>query len=167
MRLSQQEGCLFHFLLSHRDHSFVVEGVDPCLQGGESRLVLLFAQGVAPHQHTGLGSLQGVQSAEAVEHGQRGIHAVVVIEGAHVGIGIGLRVDGAAEVVLGSYAGIHRWQEIADGTQLRCLVVVEFQFGSLHLMVMLYGILHALLHRPRLRLDLNRTQRHRDTEGCT
>ena len=105
--LSQQQVCLTLFLLSHRDRPLVVQGVDPGLQGGDGRLVLLLSQGVAPHEHTRLGSLQGVHSAEAVEHRQRGIHAVVVIEGAHIGIAVGLRVDGASEVVLGSDAGIH------------------------------------------------------------
>ena len=41
-----------------------------------------------------------MQAAEAIEHGQRGIHLVAVVEGVYIGIGVCLGVDGTAEVVL-------------------------------------------------------------------
>ena len=102
------------------------------------------------HQFAGLSSSQGMKPTESVEHGQRGRQLITIIKGTHIGIAVGLRVDGASEVILGANASIHRRQETTDSLRFLRLIVVEFQRSLFHLVVMFHSILHALLHCPRL-----------------
>ena len=93
-----------------------------------------------------------MQTVEAVEYRQRGLQGVAIIKGTHVRIAIGLWVDGASEVILGTDTRIHIRKKTANGTRLVGLVVVKVECSPLHLVVVLHGILHTLLHRPLLRL---------------
>ena len=118
------------------------------LQHVQGRLVLLLPKSRLPHQHTGLRSTERMQTAEAIEDRQRGRQLITIIKGTDIGIAVGLRVDGTAEVILRSDASIQRRQEPTDGTCLAGLVVVELQRCPFHLMVVLHSILHTLLHGP-------------------
>ena len=89
-----------------------------------------------------------MQTTESVEYWQRRRELITIIKGTHIGIAVGLWVDGTTKVILGTDVAIHRRQEITDSTGLRCLIVVEFQLGLFHLVIMLHRILHALLHGP-------------------
>ena len=87
---------------------------------------------------------------ESVEHRQRGLEGITIIEGAHVGITVGLRVDGSSEVILYADIGIDGREESPYRLFLRCQLTVELQLGTLHLMVMRNSILHTLPHGPFL-----------------
>ena len=89
-----------------------------------------------------------MHAAETVEHGQRSLQGVAVIKGVHIGIAVGLGVNGSSKVVLGTDVGIYGRQESSCGSCLLRPVVIQFQLSTLHLMIVLHGILHALQHRP-------------------
>ena len=88
-----------------------------------------------------------MQAVEAIEHRQRDLYGITIIKGTYIGIAVGLRVYCPTEVVLRTDIGIHGRKESAGSTVFGHLVVVEFQFCTPHLMVVLHGILHALHNR--------------------
>ena len=151
LRLPQQQRRLLHLLVGHPYQTFIIRHIGESLQHIEGRQVTLATEGRLSHQFAGLSRLQGMQTAEAVEQRQRRRHLVAVIEGAHVGITVGLGIYGTAVVVLGADACIHVWQESADSARSLGFVVVEFQLGPFHHVVVLHSILHALPSRPILR----------------
>ena len=151
--LTQQQLGFLQFLLSHSYHTFFIRHIDVCLQHIQRSLVLLLPQCLMPHQHTRLGSLQCMQTVETIKHRQRNLYGIAIIEGANIGIAVGLRVYRPSEVVLRTDVGIHGRQEATGSTGLGNLVIVEFQFSLPHLMVVLHGILHAL-HGSPTRLSL-------------
>ena len=148
--LSEQQLRLLLFFLSHLDQSFAVGHLHIRLQHGDGRLVLLAAQSLTTHQYAGFRCLQRMQTAEAIEYGQGGLQGIDIIEGADIGIRIGLRVDGSPEVILYRNHRIDIRKESPDGGYSRRLVVVEVESRLTNSVVMFHGILHTLLHAPRL-----------------
>ncbi len=119
-----------------------------------------------PHEYAGLGGFQGMQAAEPVEDRKRGTQGIDIIKGADIGIDVGLRVDGSAEVILRTDPCTHLRQEPPYGCCLVGQAIVQLQFGPLHLVVVLNGILHTPLHRPTLLcLYIYSTPRHDDTKN--
>ena len=89
-----------------------------------------------------------MEAVESIEHRQRSIHLIAVVEGADIRVGIGFWVDGSSETILRPSAGTDRWKETADSSKFGGPFVIELQFRLPYLMVVLYGILHTLLNRP-------------------
>ena len=143
--LFEQQLCLLHFLSGHFHQSVVIGHIGIGLQHIEGCLALTLKKCRLSHQFAGLGSLERMQTAEPVEDRQRGRQLITIIKSAHIGIAVGLRIDGTSKVILGTDIGIDRRQESSDGSCPFGLIVVEFQLSLPHLVVMFHRITHTLL----------------------
>ena len=147
--LAEQLCALLPFLPGHLHRAPIVEQVDVGLEHRQCHLVLLRPQSVPPHQQVRLGQTPLAHPLKAVEQGNRGTHAVAIIKGTHVGIGVGLRVDRPTKIILVAYAGMQRGQESTHRLRLVAPIVFHGQPLLCHLVVVLHGVAHTLLHRPR------------------
>ena len=89
-----------HLLLVHVAEALVVHHVVVRLHHRQADIGLHLLLPGFGDLHTGPGDLVIVHGLEAVEQVIPGAHAVVVVERGRVEIGIGLRVDAAAEIVV-------------------------------------------------------------------
>ena len=78
-----------------------------------------------------------------------------------MGVGVGLGVNGAAEIVLASDIPFGSRKERSRGPFLFCLAVIERKMLQLYVVVVPDSILYALVGRPRF-LSLSCESSHRE-----
>ena len=99
------------------------------------------------HLQRGAGNLHIVDRLEAVEEIDAGAEAVTVVEGGRVDVGIGLRVHGAAEVVVGVDAAAYlRGEGGKHGLAARDACIPGLSLANAHLCRVADRILHTVLH---------------------
>ena len=116
----------------------------------QRHVVLLRLHGAAPHGDIGAGEAQLVVALQTVEQREGSLQTVAVVERAHVGVGVGRRVDGASEVELSRHRAVHLGQERPYGACLLGAAVVEGVALLRYGVTVVGGILHAAVYCPRL-----------------
>ena len=87
-----------------------------------------------------------MNTTEAIEDRQRCRQLITIIKGTHIGIAVGLGVDGSSKVILCPDIPIDSRQKPAYSASLCGFIVVEFERCLSHLVVVSHGICHTLLH---------------------
>ena len=104
-----------HLLLIHIAKTLVIHHIVVRLHHGQANVCFnLFLLRIG-NQHPRLGNLVVVHRLEAVEEVVPGTHTVVIMERRGVEIGIGLRVDAAAEIVVRVCLSADLWSEQGQG----------------------------------------------------
>ena len=150
LSLTEQFTALIALLGGLADGALAIHEVHVSLIDLQRHVVLLSPYAAAPHCLVNLGKPQIVVSLQAVEYGQRRLQSVTIIECAHIGVGIGGRVDGATEIHLSVHGTVDARKERADGLCLRRTAVLKGELLLAHAVTVVGGILHAALHGPRL-----------------